>query len=168
MQKVFQFEHNSEKINVALGLSNKQDEKCRDIIFFSAFSSFLIGDELFDDDSEKPKAISTVTGDLQKALSLLEDELERNYLLFIFRGVHDTALDAIAKYKIFESIKDEEKKKLELILQLLDLKLEEKRKQEEDFEFYSPTEMFKKIELVKKSRYNFKRYLELIENDKES
>jgi hypothetical protein len=166
MESVFQFQHDAEKINDALGLSHEQDTKCREVVFFSAFSNYLIGAELFDDDSERPRSLSTMTGDLEKAMSLLETDKEKSYMLLLFRNNHNLALEILTKYKLLESADKYERKKLDLILGLLELKLEEKKKEEKDdneeFEYYSPTEMFKRIDYVKESRYNFQKYYNLV------
>ncbi len=168
VETVFQFQHESGKINDALGLSYEQDIKCREVVFFSAISNHFIGMELFDNEDEKPRSLSTLTGDLEKALSLLDSDIEKYYMLLLFRNTHTLALEVIAKFNLMNKIGDSEKKKLKLMLDLLEVKLEEKKQEEEDFDFFSPTEMFKKIEYVQQSRYNFNKYLELVTNDQKS
>lgn len=163
---VFQFQHDAEKINDALGLSYEQDTKCREVVFFSAFSNYLLGRELFDDESERPRSLSTMTGDLEKAMSLLDTDIEKSYMLLLFRNNHTLALEVIAKYRVLENADKTERKKLDLILGLLELKLEEKKSkdkdEEEEFEYYSPSEMLKRIDYVKESRYNFQKYYNLV------
>ena len=169
MENVFQFQHDADKINDALGLSYEQDAKCREVVFFSAFTNYLIGTELFDSEDERPRSLSTMTGDLEKAMSLLDDDREKSYMLLLFRTNHNLALEVIAKYRVLETADKSERRKLDLILGLLELRIEEKSKerkeQDEDFEYYSPTDMLKRIEYVKESRYNFQKYYSLVSSN---
>jgi hypothetical protein len=165
METVFQFQHDAEKINDALGLSYEQDMKCREVVFFSAFTNYFIGRELFDDESERPRSLSTMTGDLEKAMSLLDTDREKSYMLLLFRNNHNLALEIISKYRLLENADKAERRKLDLILGLLELKLEEKKEKQEEgeeVEYYSPSDMLKRIDFVKESRYNFQKYYNLV------
>jgi hypothetical protein len=162
MENVFQFQHEAEKINDALGLSYEQDAKCREVIFFSAFSNYFIGVDLFDNEEERPKSLSTLTGDLEKALSLLKDDREKSYMLLLFKTTHNLALEIIAKYRVLETLEPSERKRMDLLLGLLECKLEDKKQEENNFDYYSPSEMFKRIDYAKESLYNFQNYLNLV------
>jgi hypothetical protein len=107
VKEVFTFNHDVENVNEALGLSDEQDDACREAIFFSTISNYLIGLELFDEPNDVPKSLKTMTGDLEKSLGLVTTEKEKSYLLFIFKNMHDLCIESIAKYKF---LKDSEGK----------------------------------------------------------
>ena len=161
MENVFSFQHNADKINTALGISNELEKKCSEIIYFSAMSNHYISEELFDNRADAPRSLTTMTGDLEKALSLCSNGIERSYLLFIFNHRHDLAIDALAKHKILNEMTGLDRKRAELTMKMMELKIEEKA-EELCGDCVLPSEMFKKMEIVQKSRYSFEKYLNLI------
>jgi hypothetical protein len=164
METTFKFSHTEDAIQDALGLSKETDDKCSEIIFFSTLSNHLMARELFDDIEEAPKALITKTGDLEKCLSLCSTELEKDYVLLMFNQIHDMAIESIAKHIVFEKMQGEDKRKLQLMMELMEIKIKEAAEKEKAGHFL-PTEIFKKIDLVKKSRYNFEKYLQLVNNN---
>ena len=159
---VFQYNHENNCFYEALGISEEMNDFCVEVIFFSTFSNYLLRLELFGEDDNAPSSLSTITGDLEKSLIYVQNEIEKDYLLLIFRKYHDLALDAIAKYKFIEQASDVEKKKFMLMLEMVVVKMkEEEEKKNEKDTFINPLEVFKKISNVKKAKYNFERYLEL-------
>jgi len=164
METTFKFSHDENTIQKALGLPQDVDAKCCEIIFFSTLSNHLMAKELFDDVEEAPKSLITKTGDLQKCLSLCSNELEKDYVLLMFNQLHEMTLQSIAKHIVFEKMEGEDKRKLSLMMELMEIKIKEVAEKEKA-EHILPTEIFKKIDLVKKSRYNFEKYLQLVNNN---
>lgn len=165
MENVFKFQHDAEKINQALGLSDELDLKCLDIVVFSTISNHLLSEELFDSKDLAPRTLTTMSGDLQKALSLCSNEDEKNYVLLIFKQTHDMASEVIAKYKALNEADPKEKIKLELMMKLLDFKIDDIASQVgAEHLRLTPSNLFKRFNLVKKSKYNFDNYLSLLNN----
>lgn len=159
---MFTFNHEEKKINRAVGVPDKIYEKVKDIVFFSTFSNYFIIKDLFDDENDAPKSLNTVTGDLEKALNLTCNEMEKDYLLLTFKNYHEIAIETIAKYQLLNKLGEKEKKKVDLVLQMIQLQLNEDNKLEDDESesFINPTVMFKKVEIAKKNLYNFEKYYE--------
>lgn len=165
MENVFKFQHDAEKINLALGLSDELDLKCLDIIVFSTISNHLISEELFDSKDLAPKSLTTISGDLEKALSLCSNEDEKNYVLLIFKQTHDMAVEVVAKYKALNEADPREKLKMELVMKLLDFRIDDIASQVgAEHLRLTPSNLFKRLDYVKKSRYNFEKYLSLVNN----
>ena len=131
------------------------------MVFFSCFSNYFIIKDLFDDENDAPKSLNTVTGDLEKALKLTCNEMEKDYLLLTFKNYHEIALETIAKYQLLNRLGEKEKKKVDLMLQMIQLKIDEKDLEEGESEsFINPKIMFQKVEIAKKNLYNFEKYYE--------
>jgi len=156
---IFNFNHEAEDFSSALGLPKTIDTYCREIIYFSSITNHLLGKELFDTEADIPKALTTKTGDLEKCLTFVKTDIEHDYLLLIFHKAHELVLESIAKYNFLQQATESERKKFEIMMKVIELKLEE---DEEKSAFESPTMMFNRIEHVKQSRYNFKKYLTLV------
>lgn len=161
---IFNFKHNVSKIIDALGITEELNKKCSEIIFFSAISNHYIANELFDDRTDAPPSLTTMTGDLEKCISLCSSDEELHYLLLMFRQFHEISMDSIAKYTLRNELDGSKRKHLDLMMQMMELKIEEKA---DDMcaECITPSEMFKRIDCVKKSRYNFDKYLQLMTSD---
>lgn len=167
METTFKFSHDEDALDKALGISDGVEKKCTEIILFSAFSNHLLGRELFDQEDEAPRSLKTKTGDLEKSISLCSNEQEKEYLLLMFHQLHTMAMESIAKYIMLNKINGPEKKKLSLMLELIEMKISEKA-EEEKADFIKPSEMFNRIEFVKQSRYNFDKYLQLLGDSSKS
>jgi hypothetical protein len=154
---MFVFDHEETKINRAVGVSDEMYERVKNIVFFSTFSNYFIKEDLFDDENDVPKSLNTVTGDLEKALKLTSNDMEKDYLLLNFKNYHEMALETIAKYQLLNRLDETEKKKISLIMQMMELKMEEDAKNGEDVPV-NPKEMFNKLEIAKKNLYNFEQY----------
>ena len=160
---VFKFNHELPHFNEAIGVSNELSDYCREIVYFSTFSSNLIGKELYANPNDIPKILSTMTGDLQKCLELAKTEEEKNYLLLIFIKTHDMALESIAKYEEIIESKGFEKREMKIMFEQIELIMDKKR--EKGDSFISPIKVINRINLVKKSRYNFEKYLEIVNQE---
>ena len=96
----------------------------------------------------------------------MRNDQEFHYLLLIFKKFHDIALDAISKYNVLQESSDLQKRKIKLMIEQTEILLQEKTT--ENASFISPLKIMNRVEDVKKSRYNFDKYLELINNKEDS
>lgn len=160
--EIFTFDHTDSNFHNALGVSSETDNKIVEIVFFSAISNHLLGRELFDNEDDIPKSLMTVTGDLEKSLKYVNNQLERDYLLLVFRKFHEMAVDCVAKYGAIQQSDGLSKRKILITLQALEIKLQEDRTEDS---YISPTSMFKRIKCVIDSKYNFDKYMELLRED---
>jgi hypothetical protein len=124
--------------------------------------TFFIKEDFFEDSDETPENLTTVTGILEKALSLCKTKEEEVYTLFVFKNVHEHCTQALSAYQVFEGEKDEkQKKKLKMLMELVELKAladdEDNRK-----DVITPKDMFKKIGIAKDNMYNFDKYYSII------
>jgi hypothetical protein len=167
---MFKFNHEAENLPRALSISEETEHKVEEMVFYSAASNHLLGKELFDNENDRPKALTTITGDLEKALGLTATDEERFYMLLRFYNIHDLTLECISKYRaIMEAETPAQQKKAAMFIQLLNMKLEEaleERDKKIDNNFISPISILNRIRLVKESRYDFNRYLNLVNQNK--
>lgn len=160
IETVFKFQHDSNKIPVAMGFAEEIDNKCREIINFSTFSNFFIKNDLFNDSEEAPSVLTSITGVLEKALSVCKTEEEKIYLLYIFGNSHKHSTDAIIAWDALENEPDSKQKtKMKMLMELVELKAftEDDRKN-----LVTPKDMFKKIEVAKQNMYNFDKYYSIV------
>ena len=167
---MFKFNHEAENLPRALSISEETEHKVEEMVFYSAASNHLLGKELFDNENDRPKALTTITGDLEKALGLTVTDEERFYMLLRFYNIHDLTLECISKYRaIMEAETPAQQKKAAMFIKLLNIKLEEaleERDKKIDNNFISPISILNRIRLVKESRYDFNRYLNLVNQNK--
>lgn len=164
MLQTFNFQHNASKVAQALGVNSQTEDRCIEIINFCTISNYLISHEMFDDRDDAPNNLTTLSGDLEKALSLVSTQEEKDYVLFMFRALHDAVQATITKYEMLNELQGVDKKKAELVLQMIELKLEEKTEESRD-NYITPSSMFNRIKIVQQSNYNFQTYLTLLENN---
>jgi hypothetical protein len=69
------FDHEMDDFHLAMGISEETKTICRERIFFSTFSNSLQAEELFDDMDDVTKAFRTVTGDLERLISMITNPL---------------------------------------------------------------------------------------------
>jgi hypothetical protein len=160
-KSMFKFQHDAEKLYDAFGITKEFDAKCREIIHFAAISNHLIVENLFDNRSDAPRSLTTLTGDLEKAISLCLSQEEVYYVLFNFNQFHDIAMDVLAKHKLLNELDGVKREKLDLMLKMAEIKIREEMN-DDNLQIISPADMFKKIELVKQSKNDFEKYLGLL------
>lgn len=161
-----EFDHNQDHFHEAMQIPSYIRTRCRERIFFSAFSNALQKIELFEDEDDAPKEMSTVTGDLQRTLSMITDDLEYEYTLLTFYGHQKMAMEAFGRYKYLNS-KDqskEDKLKLSIINLIQELKDrddddDDKKEEEDEIDNITVNTIIKRISIVKDSQYNFDVYL---------
>lgn len=166
VKEILNFKHDSDSIPTAMGFSTDIDNKCREIVHFAAFSNYFIKEDFFDDNDETPSNLTTITGVLEKALSLCKTKEEELYTLFVFKNVHEHSSQAIAAYKVFEGEEDEKaKNKLKMLMELVELKaLADDESDRKDL--VTPKDMFKKITIAKDNMYNFDNYYNIVNESK--
>lgn len=159
IEKLLKFKHDSNKIPTALGLSEEIDNKCREIIHFSTFTNYFIKEDFFnEDDNQAPKNLTTVTGILEKALSLCKTEEEKIYTIFIFKDLHEHCSKAICAYQVYNDEPNEkERKKMKMMMELAELKAMVDDETDRS-NYVTPKDMFKKIAAAKDNMYNFDKY----------
>jgi hypothetical protein len=166
IKELLTFRHESDNIPQALGLPEEIDERCREMIHFSCFTSYLITNEFFSSKDETPNNLKTITGVLEKTLGLCKTKEEEIYILFVFRNVHEHAVGAINAYEAYNDETDEKaRKKMKMLMELVELKavLDDK---DERKDVITPKDMFKKIEVAKNNMYNFENYYSVINESK--
>jgi hypothetical protein len=163
------FDHNRDEFHEAMNIPGYIRTKCRERIFFAAFSNALQRAELFEDEDDAPKDMSTVTGDLQRCLKMINDPLEYEYTLLTFYGHQRMAMEAYSRYKYLNSSSQskEDKIKLSIINLMMDLKEkqedeENNSKEEDEIDNITVNTTIKRISIVKSSLYNFDTYLKLV------
>ena len=171
------FNHDEDNFHRALGISDETKYICRERIFFAIFSNSLQADELFEDIDDAPKSMRTVTGDLERLLNMITNPIEYDYTLLSFMMYQRMAKET---YHIYRNTNadtaesHEEKIKMEIIrsiMKLKDLKDREessKDDDDDDVETYTKESIIQRINLVKKSGYNFDKYLVLVRNKNET
>jgi hypothetical protein len=163
------FDHNRDEFHEAMNIPGYIRTKCRERIFFAAFSNALQRAELFEDEDDAPKDMSTVTGDLQRCLKMINDPLEYEYTLLTFYGHQRMAMEAYSRYKYLNSSSQskEDKIKLSIINLMMDLKEkqedeENNSKEDDEIDNITVNTTIKRISIVKSSLYNFDTYLKLV------
>lgn len=172
--KNIKFNHDVENLQDSIGLSSIGATICRERIFFTAFCNHFQAVELYGEDTDNhPRQFRTVTGDLERCLILVNDELEHDYTLLTFRHAHDLALRAVGAYvqKQKENELSNEKKAQrkihELIETIMDLRKEESNgdDDEEDdkpIDKLSKDTLIKRVSMAKKANYNFSTYISIL------
>lgn len=162
-----EFNHSKDAFHEAMNIPSYVRTKCRERIFFSSISNALQRIELFEDEDDAPKDMSTVTGDLQRCLKMISDPLEYEYTLLTFYGHQRMAMEAFGKYKFLNS-KDqskEDKLKVSIINLIQELKSnddDDDDEEEDAIDKLNSSTLTERINIVKQSHYNFDTYLKLV------
>lgn len=165
------FDHQQETIYQALNVSRETMITCRERIFFCHFANSLQSIELFPSRDEAPKQLTTVSGDLERVLSMTHDPLEYEITLLQFNMYQKMAGSAFAQWQMENDKDSEHAMKIQLLRLLHKLKEASDKGKEKDGEDDIQDEVdgklteenvVERIELVKKSKYNFSRYMQLV------
>jgi hypothetical protein len=165
------FNHEEDDFHLAMGISEETKNICRERIFFSSFSNALQADELFDDIEDAPKEFRTVTGDLERLLSMITNPIEYEYSLLVFMMYQRMAKEVYSLYRNTDedsAESREEKIKMQIIKSIMKLKELKDREESGDdsnddsVEVFSKESIMDRIKLVKKSGHNFDKYLVLV------
>lgn len=169
------FNHEEDDFHLAMGISEETKVICKERIFFTSFSNSLQADELFDDREDAPKEFRTVTGDLERLIATITNPIEYEYTLLIFMMYQQMAKEVYSRYRNFNedsAESREEKIKMQIlkgIMKLKELKDREEAGETSDdndnFEIISKESLTERIKLVKRSGYNFDKYLNLVKTN---
>lgn len=169
------FNHEEDDFHLAMGISEETKVICKERIFFTSFSNSLQADELFDDREDAPKEFRTVTGDLERLIATITNPIEYEYTLLIFMMYQQMAKEVYSRYRNFneDSVESrEEKIKMQIIKGIMKLKelkdREESGEESEEngsYEVISKESLTERIKLVKRSGYNFDKYLNLVKTN---
>jgi hypothetical protein len=164
-----QFNHAEESFHTALNIDKHTVIMCRERIFFTHFANTLQSLELFSDRDDAPKEMTTVTGDLQRTLSMISDPVEYELTLLHFMNYHRMATGAFSMWRFQNDPANskEDKLKLELlklVTRLKDLKDQEDEEEEinNNLEELTPETVSQRVDLVKKSNFDFNKYMDLV------
>lgn len=164
-----QFNHSEEGFHSALGVDKNTVILCRERIFFSHFANTLQSLELFSDRDLAPREMTTMTGDLKRTLEMITDPLEYEVTLIHFISFHRMATEAFAHWRFQNDSENSSEDKLKLQLLHLLKKLKDVSDDDDDKDDAdSPHNninvdtVMKRVDLVKKSQYNFSKYMELV------
>ena len=161
MNKTFNFNHDANNFLKALGIDENLAKRVKEIIFFSTICNFLIRANMFDDDHDVPNNLKTVTGDLEKALSFVQTEEEKDLLLIMFKDHQDIASENCKRYKFLKESPEKERKALKLMLKLAEVKMEDEGKNIH----LRPSDIFRRIKYVEQVNYNFEKYFNIVAAD---
>jgi len=169
------FNHEEEIFHRALSISDDVKNVVREKIFFSSFCNGLQAMDLFEDINDAPRSLSTVTGDLEKCLQLTDGHEEYEYALLCFTMYQRLTKPILAEYKMKNSSDPEDREamlKHRIIEAIMELK-READKSDDDSEEYpdeekgpfavNQTRMMTRLKYVKKSNYNFKKYMNMMQ-----
>lgn len=169
-----EFKHDENTLQAAIGIPAEVRNRCRERIFFCAFANHLQIQELFEDPDDAPKNMTTSSGDLERTLSIINNQEEYEYTLFSFINTHDLAKMAISYHKFItdNSTNKSERIKMKIIAMAAEVKmadeLKSKNMDDDEESIISPNELIKRIPLVKNSHYNFDTYFNMIKSMKNS
>ena len=157
-----EFNHETENFHESLGISDEIRVRCRERIFFNTFSNALQRLELFEDDDDAPKELRTVSGDLQRCLRTITDQLEYEYTLMIFNNTQRMAMESFAYYRHMLENHDNREDRIKLKIMELVEEMRGSKDEEDPISRLNKKSMVKRIKLVKQSHYNFDTYLNML------
>jgi hypothetical protein len=162
-------DHHIDNIQKALGVPHDLVISSREKVIFTTISNALFVEEMYEKSSDAPKSLTTITGDLQKCITMMENELEYEIMLLMFMHYHEAAIAAFRHYNSFESEEDPElKKKYELFKKLMEVKklMSDDEQDDEENDPFALTKfnMIERVKFVKSSNYNFQKYMEQVAN----
>ena len=168
--KEMEFDHSAKTIHQAVSIPEHVRSRCKERIFFCSFANFLQKAELFEDPDDAPKSMTTCSGDLSRTLDMINDQLEYEYTLLSFINTHQLSKMALGYYQFMSDVSNskENRLKAKLMAMAAEMKLAEEAKAEQmESELqYTPSNLVKRINLVKKSHYNFDTYCNMLNSIK--
>ena len=164
--KNLEFDHSAKTIHQAVSIPEQVRNRCKERIFFCSFANFLQKAELFEDPDDAPVSMTTCSGDLSRTLDMINDQLEYEYTLLSFINTHQLSKMALGYYQFMSDVSNskENRLKAKLMAMAAEMKLAEEAKAEQmESELqYTPSNLVKRISLVKKSHYNFDTYCNML------
>lgn len=165
-------DHSQDGFHSALGINKDIVVMCRERILFCHFSNALQSIDLFGDKENAPRELTTVTGHLHRCLNMISDPLEYEVTLLHFMNFHRLAQEAFAHWEFENDPKNTSADKLKLQVMKLVMRLkDESSKDDQDSSSDDDSKInsdinldsiMERIDIVKKSKHNFPKYLELL------
>ena len=176
------FNHDHEIFHKALNITDEIKTVVREKIFFSSFSNALQAMDLFENIDDAPRSLSTVTGDLEKCLMMIETQEEYEYALLSFTMYQKLTKPILAEYRMKNSTDSEDREailKHTIIEAIMELKRQKDREEsgdEDDIDNEEETgpfavnhsRMMTRLKYVKKSNYNFAKYMNMMQGNKDT
>jgi hypothetical protein len=176
------FNHDHEIFHKALNITDETKTVVREKIFFSSFSNALQAMDLFENIEDAPRSLSTVTGDLEKCLMIIETQEEYEYALLSFSMYQRLTKPILAEYRMKNSSDSEDREamlKHTIIEAIMELKRQKDREESEDEDDIDNEEetgpfavnhsrMMTRLKYVKKSNYNFAKYMNMMQGNKDT
>jgi hypothetical protein len=176
------FNHDHEIFHKALNITDETKTVVREKIFFSSFSNALQAMDLFENIEDAPRSLSTVTGDLEKCLMIIETQEEYEYALLSFTMYQRLTKPILAEYRMKNSSDSEDREamlKHTIIEAIMELKRQKDREESEDEDDIDNEEetgpfavnhsrMMTRLKYVKKSNYNFAKYMNMMQGNKDT
>jgi hypothetical protein len=176
------FNHDHEIFHKALNITDEIKTVVREKIFFSSFSNALQAMDLFENIDDAPRSLSTVTGDLEKCLMMIETQEEYEYALLSFTMYQRLTKPILAEYRMKNSTDSEDREamlKHTIIEAIMELKRQKDREEsgdEDDVDNEEETgpfavnhsRMMTRLKYVKKSNYNFAKYMNMMQGNKDT
>lgn len=168
--KTTTFNHEAEKFNEALGISEETATRVREIVLFSSFANKYQKDELYPNEDEAPICMNKVSGDMERALKFINTDEEYTEFLMVFRTYQQMALKTIALERVMNSDGDdldeevrEKVKIMKMVEKIMNVIHKEENTPRPGINDVTKETMFRRIELVKKSGYDFNLYWNLLQ-----
>ena len=174
------FNHEEEMFHRALNVTDEIKNIVREKIFFSSFSNALQAMDLFEDLDDAPRSLTTVTGDLEKCLQMIDSKEEYEYALLSFTMYQRLTKPILAEYKMKNSDNPEDREamlKHTIIEAIMELRREKDREESDEDVFedeekgpfaVNHSRMMTRLKYVKKSNYNFGKYMNMLQGNKDN
>jgi|688.fasta_scaffold92812_3 hypothetical protein len=160
------FNHETENFNEGIGISDEISLKAREKIIFNCINNCIQRDLLYgeDTDDEAPREMKTITGDLERLIEMLDDELELYAVLFNFKSLEAVCIQTYGKYKFIKNADSrEDSLKVKLISLLQELQNASSDSDDKlSIDNINEKTMFKRIEFIKRSHCNFNTYMKML------
>lgn len=162
------FNHETDSFHESLGIPGDIRTKCRERVFFTAISNAFQREELFEDPDDAPRELRTISGDLQRCLQSITDQLEYEYTLMVFTNYQRMAKEIFGYYKHLQENQDNREDRLKSMIIELISEMRSKDEEDEESEEEAPIDklnkksMMKRISFVKKSHHNFDTYMNML------
>jgi hypothetical protein len=165
MVKYTPLNHEGESLGDVFTMPQSDYNRVKYAIVFETFKGCIMTDELYPDQDDAPRTLTTKSGCLEACYSHIDTEAQKELLLFIFLEHHERWLD---KYKVHtrlgDKLKDFEKELQdndddEAEFKLMMLKMLSGRSKKES------KGVKRIIDTVKKSKYNFDNFINIYESN---
>lgn len=155
--------HEGESLGDVFTMPKSDYNRVKYAIVFETFKGCIMTDELYPDEEEAPRTLTTKSGCLEACYNHIDTEAQKELLLFIFLEHHERWLD---KYKIHTRLGDK--------LSEFERELQGKDDEEAEFKLMMLKMLSGKsrkeskgvqriIDTIKKAKYDFNNFIDLYE-----